>query len=280
MSQVANRKEKTAELFAAGFQSSQIFKETVIHKLSGLAEGGWWVNFQRCGKEECFRTCKQCGDVKTFAYSCNQKWCPACNWKITDRRKEELKLITSDLHQPKHLVLTQRNFPILTRRRIHEARANLVRLRRKKLMKEVKGGCASLEFTNESRGWHMHWHLLLDAKFVDIEKVAIKYGQLVGQQYAIVKIKDVRNQEYLKEVCKYVVTGAELAGWKPELILEFILALQGTRMFSVFGSFIERRKHAKAVIKTRKVGPLCECGCARFEYDSELSAVLKSHRNS
>jgi len=272
------RKQTTAELFAEGFKSAEIFKQTVEHKLKGLARGEWWENFQKCGNQEWWRTCTLCGRTETYHYACNLKWCPACNWKITNRRKKELELVTLGITQPKHLVLTQRNFPVLTRRKISESRSHLVKLRRKKLMTEVQGGCASLEFTNESRGWHMHWHLLVDARWINIEEVSRRWGRLVGQEFAIVKVKDVREKSYLQEVCKYVVVGSELARWQPEMILEFVHALKGTRLFSCFGSFIQRRQHAKAVIATQRAGAICECGCSKFRFDNEVTEIMRDNR--
>lgn len=116
----------------------------------------------------------------------------------------------------------------------------------------------------------MHWHLLLHSQFIDQSALAVKWGKLVGQEFAIVKVMALRDGAYLKEVCKYVVTGSELAKWKPDQILQFVTSLQGTRLFTVFGNFVRARKIAAEQLKAERVPAVCECGCsAKFYGPSE-----------
>jgi hypothetical protein len=250
-------------------------------KLSGLMTGGQWQNFQRCGEEEIIRRCKGCGDRNSFYYNCGLKWCPQCNWKITERRKRELTLITRTVTQAKHLVLTQTNFDLLTSTKIGKSRGALTKLLRQKPCREIKGGCASLEFTNEDKGFHMHWHLLLDVRWLDMSEISKRWGRLMGQEYAIVKIKDVRHEDYLREVCKYVVTGQELAGWKPEHIHQFVRAVSKRRLFTVFGDFVPKREEARREIQRQKnslPGRTCKCGCDQFEFGTERDLLLRELR--
>jgi hypothetical protein len=163
----------------------------------------------------------------------------------------------------KHVVLTQRNFSMLTREKILDSRKNLLALRRQKVFGKVTGGCASLEFTNEERGWHMHWHLLIQSPWIHGSELSKAWGTLVGQEYAIVKVMDVSEKSYLQEICKYVVDGSELARWTPKQILEFVVALRGTRLFTTFGKFREVRSWAEALVKADRASkPSCECGCS------------------
>lgn len=264
-----------------GIESQDIFKATVESKLirSGAKElceregWTWFKNFLRCGVETNYVMCAECERGKEVAYQCSQKWCPRCNWRITMKRKSLMEKITTGAVGLKHVVLTQRNFDRLDREKIMQCRKNLFRLRKQKILGNVSGGCASLEFTNESRGWHMHWHLLLASPFVDAKELSVTWGKLVEQEFAIVKVKTVGDRDYLQELCKYVVSGSELAKWKPDQILEFVLALQKTRMFTTFGKFTELAKFARAMIATDKpASPACECGCTEkfFGHDEEM----------
>lgn len=254
-----------------GFESSEIFKLSVEAKLQSLQEQieadpkgtGWWENFQRCGRDTITIMCLECQRTKTAAYQCGLKWCPFCNWRISDRRRRELEKMTAGISGCKHVVLTQRNFAELTPAKIRESRANLLKIRRSKIFGKISGGCASLEFTNEGRGWHMHWHLLVQSPFIPADELAITWGKLVGQEYAVVKVMDVTERSYVKEVCKYAVKGAELAGWKPQQILDFIFAIRSVRCFTVFGKFADVRRVAKMHIRLEKPPQLpCECGCS------------------
>jgi hypothetical protein len=252
-----------------GLESQTIFKATVESKLlragaaSLCASEGWtWFdNFLRCGVERAYVMCAICRHGHEVTYQCSQKWCPACNWKIAARRRALLEKMTAGIFGCKHVVLTRRNVSHMTHEEIQSDRKNLLRLRKQKIFGNVKGGCASLEFTNEDAGWHPHWHLLLQSSWIDAHKLSIAWGELVGQQFAIVKVMSVDEKSYLQELCKYVCSGAELASWTPGQILEFIIALQGTRMFTTFGTFKSLAKFARALIATEKEKILCEeCG--------------------
>ncbi len=250
-------------------KEQDIFHEVIRSKLHPLLDSNQFTNFTRCGKESVWRTCKQCDDTITFTYHCSIKWCPRCNWRITKARQEILKLWTQQIKQPKHVVTTQRNTNTLTRSQLKKHSQNLARLRRNKVFSQVKGGCVSVEITNESRGWHMHAHWLLDARWIDAKELSRVWGRLVGQEYAIVHVSDLRQKDYLREVSKYVVKGSDLARWQPEEINEFVQAVRGRRFFFTFGSLFHSGKQIRAAIALQKQETVCECGCCSFIYRSE-----------
>lgn len=251
-------------------ESQDIFKLCIESKLerAGAAEicaksgAKWYDNFLRCGREDFYVMCAICGDGHQAHYTCSQKWCPRCNWRISMKRRELLGQMTKGIYGVKHAVLTQKNFDHLTRDKIMQSRKSLFNLRRKKIFGKVTGGCASLEFTNEGKGWHMHWHLLLQSEFIPARELAVAWGELVEQEFAIVKVMDVSDKSYLAELCKYVVEGSEMSKWPAEKILEFILALRGTRCFTVFGKFREMQKYARILLLEKEPSKEpCRCGC-------------------
>lgn len=129
-----------------------------------------------------------------------------------------------------------------------------------------------MEVTKESKGWHLHLHILLDARFIPIERLAIEWGHLLDQQFGIVKIIDCREKSYAHEVCKYVVSGSEIAKWSGEEILELVTAARGIRFFAPFGSLWKLGKKIKAELAaSRPDATPCECGCSDFRYDTEES---------
>lgn len=250
------------------------FHETIRMKLSGLNDSNQFLNFERCGHEQIYRTCKDCGKTESFTYRCNIKWCPRCQQRLTAIRRRVLQLWTRRITQPKHLVLTQRNLPVLTRKTFRQHTVALARMRRSKCFRQVKGGCVSTEVTNEGNGWHVHSHWLLDCRWLDMEKVSIRWGVLVKQNFAIVKVKDCRNLDYIQEVCKYVAKGDELAKWEPDQINEFTRAIRGIRMFSSFGSLWKLAPEIRRELAAEKPEPpSCECGSDEFSYESEAGAI-------
>jgi len=250
-------------------------------KLTNLVNSTQFYNFQRCGEEHLYRICSCCGRRTEFLYRCSLKWCPLCNWRITDDRRVKLRAWLRFVRQPKHLVLTQRNFPILTRRKIRAFTCALASLRRKKIFSRVQGGCASIEITNDGRGWHLHAHLLLDASWVDMKKLSLVWGKLVGQEFGIVKIRDCRNEEFLQEVSKYVVKGSTMAAWPGDQINEFVRAIKGLRFFFAFGSLFHLRGKIRAILNSQKPdSPVCDCGSSKFLFKSETDIQLEEIRRN
>jgi hypothetical protein len=191
-----------------------------------------------------------------------------------------LEEITKGMTNVKHVVLTQRNTESISREQIIKSRRRLLMLRRRRLTSRVWGGCASMEFTNEGRGWHLHWHLLLHCRFMCASCIAWEWGQLCGQDFAICKVIPVEEKSYVQEVCKYAVKGSELAGWSGREILEWIEAQDGIRMFSVFGKFGELARFARAQIEQRKPPPEpCDCGhCEWYAGRTEKEAFRHFER--
>lgn len=257
----------------------EVHKASIEAKLIGIASGRQLDNFMKCGHEEIYCSCKGCGHTEVFFYSCNRKWCPRCAVNLARVRASKLKLWAATIHQPKHLVLTMRNFPVLTGKKIRAFQKALLALRRRKLWAQVKGGCASLEITNGGDGWHLHAHLLLDVRWLDMNVLAVEWGNLVGQEFGIVKIKDVRGTDYLSEVSKYVAKGSELAKWEGEQMWEFICAIRGKRFFFAFGSLFKMSAEIKRELLIQKgERQPCDCGCRNFIYESEASAVVNQIR--
>jgi hypothetical protein len=142
----------------------------------------------------------------------------------------------------------------------------------------VKGGCLTVEVTNEERGWHLHSHWLIDCRWIDAGKLAIEWGKIVGQEFAIVKIQDARAIDYVLQVCKYVVKGSDLAGWHPEQIHQFLRAIRGRRMFFTFGSLNQCGRAVKLELAAAKGCTVCECGCGKFIFESEVTSILREIR--
>lgn len=259
--------------------SAQIFKASMEAKLTGLATGNQWLNFLRCGREEIYRTCKCCGAVETFNYRCCLKWCPLCNYRIADDRQKIIRAWSLFIRQGKHVVVTVRNPAIFTRRTIRKFQKALVRLRRSKLFKKCRGGTCSIEITNEGRGWHIHAHMLIDMDWLDQKELAIKWAKLVGQDFAIVYVKDAREKDYARECAKYVVKGSDIASWPGDEMWQFLAAIKGCRFFFAFGSVLERKKDVLKILAAAKPGrEPCDCGARDYIYENETSAVVNQIR--
>lgn len=259
---------------------SRIWQQSLLTKIHGLVDERLWENLDRCGKEQIFRTCKSCGDWEAFEWHCSNKFCPLCNYRVARRRAEILRLWTLRISQPKHLVLTMRNFTVMNRQAIRYFGRAVAKLRRNKVWKTVKGGCLSIEITNEGRGWHLHAHMLIDARWLDMAQLSIQWASILGQDFGIVKVKDCRGKDYLGEITKYVVKPAQLVSWPAEEIASFIGAIRGVRFFAAFGSLFKLQRQIKAEIEQGRPEPeACKCGCSEYQWTDEVYETIKDSRS-
>ena len=256
----------------------ELHHATIRDKLEPLNSTSQFLNFAKCGSEEIRFRCRSCQKMHEFFYRCSLRWCPRCAWKITEERKKILRLWANQIQQPKHLVLTMRNFDVLTKRELRFFKSRLLRMRHWKIFSRVRGGCCSLEITNEGRGWHLHAHLLLDVRYLDMENISRKWARALGQKFAIVKIKDVRGTDYVNEVSKYVVEGSELAKWPAEKINEFVRAIRGIRFFNSFGSLKAAAPAIRAALEhDAREKFKCDCGARDFDFSPHAPAPASPH---
>ena len=257
----------------------QIWQASLLAKVGQYLDCRVADNLARCGTEQIFKTCRNCGDWQSLDYHCNIKFCPLCNWRIARQRAEMLRIWTTCIGQPKHVVLTRRNTKQISKERIRQNQKDYAKLRRKKLMEKVLGGCVSTEITNEGRGWHLHLHILCDARFIPADRLAIEWGKLVGQEFAIVKVIDCREKSYLGEVTKYAVKPAELVSWDVPDIIAFINAIKGVRLFATYGTLFKLSKEIKREIAANKPEATpCPCGCSEWIYETEEQDCIRSAR--
>ena len=232
-----------------------------------------------CHTTQVFKMCDGCKRASSFWNRCEQKFCPMCSSRLARERRESVEWWCKQIRQPKHVVLTARNTETITREKVLAFKAAFARLRRRSFAKNWEGGFYSLEVTNEGRGWHLHLHALVNARFIDAVVLAQVWAECIGQDFSIVKVIDAREKSYLQEVTKYAVKGTELATWSGQDIAALFDAFHQVRTFGVFGSlFAKRTEFADYLAALHGELPACECGCTKFsvltndEYDFACAA--------
>lgn len=246
--------------------------DTICTKLASIGRQDLVERLDECSRTELVITCLSCFKRSFVRNRCDSRWCPLCVPRLARRRRDELEFWTSTIMNPKHVILTQRNTATLTREHVRVFKSNLARLRRSTLCKGWKSGTWSLEVTNESRGWHLHAHLLVDGPWIDGGTLAEKWGRLVNQDYAIVKVKCAKKSDYLRELVKYVIKPAQLAKWSAEEIATFMDTFKRCRTFGVFGTLLGQRKQWKSLLKElRQKRSTCNCGSCDFKVEDSVA---------
>lgn len=245
-------------------------RDAICRALEGVGRLELTEGIGTCHTEQVFKMCDGCKRTSTFWNRCEQKFCPICSSRLARERRESVEWWCKQITQPKHVVLTARNTDTITKAHVLAFKEAFARLRRRKLARNWIGGFYSLEVTNEGRGWHLHLHALINARFIDSRALAQLWAELIGQTFAIVKVIDAREKSYLQEVTKYAVKGTELATWSGTDIAALFDAFDGVRTFGVFGSLYSKRTEFADYLKQlHGDAPACECGCTQFSVLTE-----------
>jgi hypothetical protein len=257
----------------------ELWAETIAIRLD---QGGMMVEATKirdCSQHFTVRTCKGCGDNQVFSNHCDLFYCPKCAHRIARRRKYQVEWWTKLVSQPKHVVLTVRNSTTLDAPYVRAVKKAFHQLRKSKFARGWRGGCWSLEITNESRGFHVHLHCLIDAQWIDSQQLAKEWAKRVHQDFAIVKVKDVRQADYLREIIKYVAKGSQLARWNSDQVCAFVNSLQAERTFGIFGSLYGQLADWKRAVDSLqlKLATCPCCGGSNFRFLSQSEYDWNSH---
>ncbi|MDW8309107.1 MAG: hypothetical protein RMK20_07010 [Verrucomicrobiales bacterium] len=220
-----------------------------------------------CSTRWTIRECQGCRSTVSFLNHCDRFYCPMCQPRLAKLRRQAIEWWAHTIPQPKHVVLTTRNTETITAAHLAAIKSAFARLRRSKFAANWRGGCWALEVTNEGRGWHLHIHALVDAKWIDAGQLAREWAKRVGQDFAIVKVRDCRGTEFLKEVTKYTVKGNDLANWSGSDLAAFVDAFAAGRNFGTFGTLYRRNAEWRQWLAAAEANyTACPCGCTDFRY--------------
>lgn len=254
-----------------------IHKNAAAAKLREAGRPDLAQSLEDCHSHYTVAVCRDCGRTVKFPNRCDTFYCPECQPRLAHERAESVGWWARQVQQPKHVVLTARNTPDLTPEHVKEFKDWWKKLRRRKVARHWQGGFYSLEVTNEGRGWHLHLHALIDARWIDAGQLATEWASVTAGAGHIVRVKDSRQADYLHEVTKYCVKGSMLAKWTGPDIAAFIGAFTGQRTFGVFGSLYGKRTEFADWLKTlRDEKPKCECGSSNIAYYSEAEFLTLS----
>jgi hypothetical protein len=186
------------------------------------------------------------------------------------------------LSRPKHIVLTFRNVPRLTAQYVKKCKSALTRFRRRKLMAGISAGFWAMEITNKGKGWHLHFHLVVEAPFIDVRLMSAVWADVTGDGSEVVWIEDASKgglrQNLPRYVTKYCGKGFRPHDWTPEQLGEFVDSVADGRTFGVFGALMGHRKEWAEWLKTVRVSRRkCECGCSSKKYYSDAEFEWHTH---
>lgn len=242
-------------------------RSEIVKALRNYQESEIADKVEECHTKKTAKSCKQCGNTSYFWNRCDRIVCPLCASRLVKERHKRVKWWVAGTRQAKHVTLTIPNFPVLTKESLKWAKHQLRLLRQSKFARGWKGGFWSLEITNEGRGWHVHFHLLIEARWIEHAQLKKEWGKRIEVEKPIVWVKDCRRDGYLAEVAKYVCKVDQISRWEDSEIVQFARALQGTRTFGVFGSCYDRKPDFDEwVASLTPEEDICDCGACDWHF--------------
>jgi hypothetical protein len=231
--------------------------------------------FGSCHSRETISICGSCRKVVKFWNRCDIFFCPQCAPRLAKKRLEGLMWFVEKMCQPKHMVLTMKNVDALTSGYVADAKKKLARFRRKKIFAGARSGLWAMEITNKEKGWHLHFHLVVDIPWIDVRELSREWSSTCGDGSKIVWIEDARRgtlrQNLPRYVTKYAGKGFRPQDWSAEKFCEFVSAVKGGRTFGVFGELLGVRKEWRGWLKLALAERTkCECGCDKKFFKSPL----------
>jgi len=245
----------------------------------GLVEVGG--KLLQCHSYWSVRRCSGCREAVRFWNRCDLFWCPQCSPRLASKRLTGLLWYVELMKQPKHVVLTFRNVPVLTKAYLKSCLVSFQKLRRRKLWKSVRSGLWCMEVTNEGRGWHVHYHVVVDSPWLNQRELSEAWKSCTPDGSFIVWVNaashDTVRKNLPKYVTKYAGKGFRPHSWEGEQLAEFVTAMDGVRTFGVFGDLVgKRREHREFLNSVKSARQICKCGCSDFRFFSELEWLMET----
>lgn len=201
--------------------------------------------------------CAHCGEIYEIPVYCGDRFCSVCSVGRLLRIRQRLNFLSDNIKPPpgfniKFLTLTiknQQDLAAMTRTIVNCFR----KLRQTRSWKHhVRGGAFVLEITGNSGDWHVHLHIIIEAryyKWAEILKLWMKISPGRG-----VWIEDIPKRQITRYLSKYLTkTSTSLVDR-----VEMNDALRGTRLFSPFGTWYAMNlTYEKPPLQCRKCPDPC-----------------------
>lgn len=156
-----------------------------------------------CREYASFKREDSSGEVKVFASSCHDRWCPMCAGQKASFAKEQTQMYIESLKAPRFLTLTLRNNTNDLKTQIEFLTESFRTLRQRAFWKKrVTGGIWFLQVKRgkNSGCWHPHLHMLIDGSSLEQARLSELWEQVTFGSPVI----DIRRVHDIEEVAKYV----------------------------------------------------------------------------
>lgn len=177
--------------------------------------------------------------VRVAAEHCGVRWCPMCAVSRRAAITPGIAAWIRELDRPKFLTLTLKHSPLPLREQVDLLYSSFKRLRKLSWWKTlVRGGIwfFQVKRSRNSKQWHPHFHILLDAEFI-LHGELSRHWDYLTRGSTVVDIRAVDDEDAAAmEVARYATTPAALKLHGDADKQEILACFQGMRIAGTWGT--------------------------------------------
>ncbi len=228
-------------LRAASGLTLRAYEKERTRFVQAIGRQGWTSHARRfmacCGAGIITKDCdaQAPNNLRAVPFRCKSRFCPYCQRIRAARLSRGLTEVIRELDTPKFITLTVvHDVSQSLTNRIKHLRDSFRRLRRHPTWsRRVRGGVSVLEITHGRKGWHAHFHIIADSRFIDQCDLADAWLECTGDSW-MVDVRAVVNDALSGYLCKYLAKAA--ANLADDKLDEFVAATKGVRLLNRFGT--------------------------------------------
>lgn len=193
--------------------------------------------FSCCGSHAVVERCLETGAFRVRSNQCHDRFCVPCQRARAQTVAARLRAFIARTPRLRLVTLTTQHMPgDRLAELLRRLRDGFRLLRRRPFWNDrVLGGLALVEISHGSNGWHPHLHVLCQADYLPQDQLSREWAHITGAH--VVDVRVVRSEDAAAYLTKYLTKPAKPAVYRdPDLLLEAVIALKGTRMVQTFGS--------------------------------------------
>lgn len=195
--------------------------------------------YDSCRVRAWFVRHKDTGAVRVAAKSCKLRWCPLCSKKKSWFIVESLKPWTSSVSNLKFLTLTLKHSDAPLSQQVTNLYQYFQKFRKLKFLKDnVKGGVwfFQIKKSETSGQWHPHLHCLVEANYMDRERLS-RLWQRTTLGSMVIDIRKAGDTARIAEyVGRYSARPSTLAELSVRDRVEVVASLHGRRLVGTWGT--------------------------------------------
>jgi len=220
-----------------------------------------------CTTHQVLAGCSHCGKAWYVTSRCRLRVCPICSFKETKRRAAFIERRSQSCTHLRMLTLTLPASSDNPRATIALLHKRWTRLRHRKVMRSVVGGCYQIELKPKPWGWHVHLHAIIESSYIPYQRIWSAWKDICGTRCPQIDIRAADTPAARGYVAKYAAksAGFDDAGAS---VVEWYNATHGLRLWGTFGTWfdLELEEKAKDLAEEPPPPPCPFCGACKTTY--------------